>query len=268
MGNVRNPVGPLPSSIYWRRRAVVLCLFAVVIAIAVWVLAAGGGGGSGAGSGGTGAQGPGGHSRTPLPSITPGPTTSQTGITTMPGGRSDGGSSDGGSSDAGADNGGAGDGGSDAGTTAGGTGGGSTRQLPAGSSLPDCGASQVRLTLRSVKSSYGPGAKPQFDVSAVNSGGNSCKVNFSAVSAVVTVTDSSGHHVWSSGDCPNDRSAFLVEAPADGFALHVVPWNLTVSAPQCATPAGNRAASPGTYLAKVALPGLGSAQTSFVLSHG
>ncbi len=280
MGNVRNPVGPLPSSIYWRRRAVVLCLFAIVAAIVVWLVTSGGGGGSGSG-GKTGAHGPGGHGRTPLPSITPGPTSSQTGITTVPGGRSVGGSSDGGGTDGGSsgaagasDNGGATDGGSTSGATSGGaagsgggTGGGSGGQrLPVGTAVPDCGGSHVRLVLHSVKNSYEPGEKPVFQVSAVNSGGAACKVNFSGVSAVLTVVDSGDHHVWSSDDCPASRTPYLLEVPAGGSAAHDVPWNLAVSAPHCATPAGSRTASSGTYLAKVTVAGVGSAQTSFVLS--
>jgi hypothetical protein len=261
VGNVRNPVGPLPSSIYWRRRAIVACLFAIVLAAAAWALTHGGGGHR---SGGSSARGSGGHSRTPLPSITPGPTTSQTGITSMPGGRSTGGSSDGGDdggTDAGAGGGTPGGSGGTAGS--GGTGGG--QQLAAGSSVPDCGGSRVRLVVRSVKSSYKPGEEPKFDISAVNSGGSACKVNFSPVSAVVTVLNSADHHVWASDDCPASRSPYLLEVQADSTTTHTVHWDLAVSSSQCATPPGNRTASAGTYQAEVAVPGLGSAQTTFAL---
>ena len=269
MGNVRNPVGPLPSSIYWRRRAVVACLLALLVALVAWMLTSGGGGGSGGGSHRSGAQGPGkGH--TPLPSITPGPTASQTGITTVPGGRS-GGSSDGGDGGPTATDSGAADSGGTAGTSgadgAGGTSGGAPRQLPAGTSVPDCATGTTRLALHSAKNSYRPGEKPKLQVSAVNSGGGACKVDFSAVSAVVTIVDSSDHHVWASDDCPAHRSARLFQVPADGTATYDVPWNRTLTAPRCATPTGAHSAKDGTYLAKVALPGLGSAQASFVLSN-
>lgn len=273
MGNVRNPVGPLPSSIYWRRRAIVACLLAIGAAAIVWAVTSGGGGGSGSGS--TGAQGAGTHGRTPLPSITPGPTSSQTGITTEPGGRSVGGASDGGpTGSAGTDAGSTGSAGSaDAGATSGGSGSGGGsgggaggQRLPVGTSVPDCGGSRVHLALHSVKNSYEPGEKPTFQISAANSGGSACKVNFSAVSAVVTIVDSGNHHVWASDDCPASRSPYLLEVPASASATYDVPWSLAVSAPQCATPSGTRTASSGTYLAKVTVPGFSSAQASFVLS--
>lgn len=260
MGNVRNPVGPLPSSIYWRRRAVVLCLLAVVLAVVAWVLVPGGGSG-GTNGHRTGAHGPGGRpGRTPLPSITPGPTTSQTGITAVPGGRSVGGTGDSASGDPDT-----GDSATPA-ATAGGAADAGSRRLSAGTSVPTCHDTHVQLALHSVKNSYEPGEKPKFAVSAANSGGGSCKVDFSAVSAVVTIVNSGNHHVWASDDCPASRSAYLLEVPAKATTTYDVPWNLRVSSPECATPSGTHTASSGTYLAKVAVPGLGSAQTSFVLS--
>lgn len=275
MGNVRNPVGPLPSSIYWRRRAVVLCLFAIVAALAVWLVMPGGpehGGGHR-----TGAQGPGGHSATPLPSITPGPTTSETGITTEPGGRTggtDSGGSDGGSSSgSGGSSGGGGsaaggtDGGAD--TSSGGTGGDSGDsggRLPVGTPVPDCAGGSARLEVRSVHAAYVPGQRPTFAVTAVNSGDASCKVNFSAVGTVVTVTDSSGHHVWASADCPPGRTPYLLSVPAGGSTIDDVDWNRTPSAPQCATPSSTGTAGPGTYHVKVDVPGLPIVTTTFKLA--
>jgi hypothetical protein len=100
----------------------------------------------------------------------------------------------------------------------------------------------------------------------VNSGGSACKVNFSAVSTVLTVVNSGNDHVWASDDCPASRSPHLLEVPASDTTTYDVPWNLAVSAPNCATPSGARTASSGTYRAKVAVPGLGSTQTSFTLS--
>ncbi len=45
MGSLRNPVGPLPSSIYWRRRAVLLSVVALLALVITWIVTAGGGGG-------------------------------------------------------------------------------------------------------------------------------------------------------------------------------------------------------------------------------
>ncbi|MEK8172011.1 hypothetical protein NKH77_29825 [Streptomyces sp. M19] len=47
MGSLRNPIGPLPSSIYWRRRAVALALLVLTVLLVVWVFAMGDSGGGG-----------------------------------------------------------------------------------------------------------------------------------------------------------------------------------------------------------------------------
>ena len=44
MGSLRNPVGPLPSTIYWRRRAVLLSVLGLLALLTVWVVGTGGGG--------------------------------------------------------------------------------------------------------------------------------------------------------------------------------------------------------------------------------
>ncbi len=271
MGNVRNPVGPLPSSIYWRRRAVVLCLLAVAAALVVWLVLPGTGGGRG-----RAASGPG-HSRSPLPSITPGPTSSRPGITTEPGGRGSGGSGDGGtgsgspsasSTGRGAAAAGGPDGGSAAGGSDGGTSGqpGSGARLAVGTSVPDCSGGHARLEVRSVHKGYAPGQKAQFAITAVNSGTSTCKVNFSAVGTVVTVSDSTGHHVWASDDCPPGRTPYLLGVPAGGSTIDDVTWNRAVSGPDCTEPAGTAPAGSGTYHLRVAVPGLAPATTSFTLS--
>ena len=285
MGNVRNPVGPLPSSIYWRRRAVVLCLLAIVVALVVWAVVSG----RGSGGGSDGAHGSGGHSGTPVPTITPGPTSSGPAITTEPGGRTSGGTgaggasagasagsssgaSAGGSSSGASSSGGTDGGGTDggAGTSSGGSSGGgsagSGARLPVGTPVPDCSGGSVRLQVRSVHSTYAPGQRPTFAITAVNSGDASCKVNFSAVGTVVTVTDASGHHVWASADCPPGRTPYLLRVPAGGSTIDDVDWDRTPSAPQCATPVSTGIAGSGTYHVRVAVPGLKAVTTSFKIS--
>ena len=265
MGNVRNPVGPLPSSIYWRRRAVVLCLFALLVALVVWAVTSIGS------RGGAQNQGAPGGGRTPLSSITPGPSASQTGITSVPGGRDTSGSS-GSSGGAGTSAGGTGGAGTPGGSGTGGTGGtggsgiSTPPPLPDSSNLPDCSSPQVQLKVRSAQSSYDPGQKPEFVVTAVNSGVDSCKVNFGATAAVVSVIDSSGNHVWASDGCPSDRNAYLLEAPAHGSVSYTLQWDLTKTGSQCASPSGS-SAGPGTYEVKVAESGVGSGQGSFVLNQ-
>ncbi|WP_329135082.1 hypothetical protein [Streptomyces sp. NBC_01476] len=292
---MRNPVGPLPSSIYWRRRAVALCLLALVIAIVVWGLTSGGGGGGG----GNGSGAPSG-SHTPVATITPGPDPSGTHISGRPGGRdtspsgdgaANGGSDDGGSAagagsagdTAGSDGattggtggGTAGSGGSD-GTAAGGTGasgggssssGGSTTggELPVGSTLPDCAPGAVQLSLASAQNTYSPGQTPAFQLRATNSSDITCKVDFAPSKAVFTITRAADNsHVWASNDCPATGS-HLMQVPAHGSTTYTLRWNGKTSSPQCAKPKGQQAA-PGTYLVQAALAGYGSKQASFVLS--
>ncbi len=251
MGNVRNPVGPLPSSIYWRRRAVVLCLFALVVAAAAWAVVPHGGGSSDSakGPGPSGSHTPSGgrHRHTPLPSITPGPSTSQTGITAEPGGRGPVGS-----------------GGSGGGSGPDGSGGGS--QLPPGTSVPDCSGTHATLAVRSVRHTYAPGEKPEFAVSVTNTGTARCKVNFAGSSTVVTVATSGGHHVYSTGDCPADHTPYLLSVPAGRTTIFDATWNRAVSAPDCATPSGATTPAAGGYRVTVAVPGLGSEHTTFRLS--
>ncbi|MFC5198117.1 hypothetical protein ACGFWD_22210 [Streptomyces sp. NPDC048448] len=272
MGSLRNPVGPLPSTIYWRRRAVLLSLVALLALLTVWIVSTGGGGKKGAdGSNGKG----------PVETITPGPSGSGPAISQHPGGRDEssgsantGGGSGGGSGDGSGDGDGSGGGsaggtgGSDGGSHGGGTGSaGSADQVPAGSTLPNCAAGAVKLTLRSVHNSYGPGAKPSVQLIAKNSSGSDCKVDLGPKKAVLTITQAGeDKSFWSSADCPKDVSSLFFRVPAGGQVTYTVDWDRTASAPECATPPAG-SASVGTYLVEAKAPGLAKAQTSFVLSQ-
>lgn len=284
MGSLRNPVGPLPSSIYWRRRALLLCLLAVVLAIVVWTLTSGGGGGGKDHSAPTG-------SHTPVTTITPGPTPSGTHIGGRPGGRDttppSGGPGTGGGTDSGSSAGASGGSGTDGGTgtasdagasgaasssggTDGGTGGtaggssGGVAPLPVGSTLPTCDAGRIQLTLTSVDNSYSPGTTPAFQLRAANSGDVTCKIDFGPRNAVFTVTDTGNHHVWASDDCPATGS-YLLQVPAHSSTTFTERWNEKTSSPQCGSPKGAQAAA-GTYLVQAALPGYPAKKVSFVLS--
>jgi hypothetical protein len=287
---MRNPVGPLPSSIYWRRRVVVLCLLALAAALVVWALTSRGSGG------GNGAAAPTG-SHTPIATITAGPAPSGTHISGRPGGRdtapadgggANGGPGDGGSGDAGTGGSDGGTGGTDnsgdtAGTSAGA--GGSTAgdsgapagtsgpggtsatggQVPVGSSLPTCSASAVHLSLTSVRNSYSPDQAPRFTLTAANSGAVGCKLDFGPRSAVFTVSKTGqSDHVWASDDCPATGS-YLLQVPAHGTTAFTLRWDGKNSSPHCASPKG-QPAQPGTYLVQAKLPGFAAQQTSFVLS--
>ncbi|WP_329119072.1 hypothetical protein [Streptomyces sp. NBC_01465] len=268
MGSLRNPVGPLPSTIYWRRRAVAATLVALLALLIAWVVTSGGGGGKKGKPGADGSHAP--------SSITPGPSSSGPAISQNPGGRdesggtggSGSGGADAGSGDASSGTGTGGTSGSDAigGGAGGGAGGGDSagQRVPAGSSLPDCTAAAVQLTLRNPKNTYEPGEKPKFELVAKNVSATSCKVDFGPKAAVVTVTSADDKVIWSSKDCPKDGS-LLFQVPANSTITHAVQWNRSKSAPNCATPPPG-SATPGTYLIEASLPGMPVQRTSIVLS--
>ncbi|MEV8590379.1 hypothetical protein [Streptomyces sp. NPDC051180] len=277
MGSLRNPVGPLPSTIYWRRRAVAVCLVALLALLAVWAVTSGGGGGK------KGNDGANGSSPTP-PSITPGPSGSGPAISQQPGGRDesddsgDSGDSDGATTGS-ATGGDAGtDGGADSGTESGGKNGdtdgaggdggagtGAGQQVPANSTLPNCPAGALQLTLRTTKISYEAGEKPRFQLVARNTSATACKADFGPRAAVLTISDARDDAVWSSGDCPRPGNPVLLRVPAHSTVTHTVEWDRGRSAPQCATaPAGP--AGPGTYLVEAAMAGAKVPPASFRLT--
>ncbi|MEU6219918.1 hypothetical protein ABZ845_20735 [Streptomyces sp. NPDC047022] len=262
MGSLRNPVGPLPSSIYWRRRAVLLSLAALLVLFVAWTLSSsGGGGGKNKADGSDGKH--------PTSSITPGPAGSGPAISQHPGGRDSSGGGDGSGSSGSGGSGGDGDGsGGAGGGEAGGDGGSPSGRLPAGtgSSLPNCTPSAVQLTLKSEHNSYAPGDTPTFELVARNSSVNDCKVDLGPKSAVLTITQAgSDDDVWSSSDCPGGSGSILFRVPANAQTVYTVKWDRKKSAPDCATPPPG-SASPGTYLVEAQAPGFPKSQTSFVLS--
>jgi len=280
VGSLRNPVGPLPSSIYWRRRVVLLSVFALLALLTLWVVTSGGGGGrNGAGKG---------NGKNPASSITPGPSGSGPAISQNPGGRDESspGSTDGSGADAGAGSGGSGGGsagagdtddgangsgddnaaGADAGGVGGGAGGGGTATtLPVGTTLPNCAAGAVTWTLRSVRNDYSPDQTPTFQLIAKNSSASDCKVDLGPKRAVLTITQASDDDdYWSSADCPKATGSLLYRVPAGQSFTYTVKWDRKPSAPQCATPPAGTAKA-GTYLLEAQAPGFAKAQASFVL---
>ncbi|MCT9006247.1 hypothetical protein [Streptomyces rhizosphaerihabitans] len=277
MGSLRNPVGPLPSTIYWRRRAVLLSVVGLLALLTVWVVGTGGGGGN---NGAGGANG-----KNPATSITPGPSGSGPAISQHPGGRDEssgggdsGGDTDGSGSDSGGGSGGgsgdgSGDGSTGSGTSTGGgsgdgakNGGGSADQLPAGSTLPNCTTNNVKLTLKSVQNTYAPGEQPAIELIAKNTSGSDCKVDLGPKNTVLTITQAgSDNDIWASDDCPKDAAGVLYRVPAGSQVVYTVKWDRKPGAPACATPPSG-SASAGTYLVEAKAPGLTKAQASFVLS--
>ncbi|MEU4927693.1 hypothetical protein AB0G54_14480 [Streptomyces yokosukanensis] len=267
MGSLRNPVGPLPSSIYWRRRVVLLSVVAVLALVIMWIVAAGGGGGkkdAGASNG-----------KNPVDTITPGPSSSGPAISQHPGGRDE---SSGGDSSGSASGSGGGDG-ADAGSSGsgdgsgGGSGSGSDGgvvaagdALPASSALPNCATPALALSLRSLHNSYSPDQTPAFELTAKNSSSADCKIDLGPKNAVLTITPADGSDAfWSSADCPKGPGSLVFRVPAGQSITYTVKWDRSPSAAHCATPSGGSAGA-GTYLLEAKAPGFGKLQASFVLS--
>ncbi|MFJ8230426.1 hypothetical protein ACIQ9E_10790 [Streptomyces sp. NPDC094448] len=273
MGSLRNPIGPLPSSIYWRRRAVAFALAAVLLLLALWVFTSGGGDGDSSDEAN--------KSSSPASSITPGPKQSGPAISRQPGGRDEpgapGGDSAGGDSAGSEGSGGTeGSGGDTAGTdggtgqtsgSGGGTGGpgGTGERVPAGSALPDCPSDALALSLAPTQLTYAIGEKPGFRLTARNSSAADCKVDLGRSSAVLTVTDSADEEVWSSDDCPRDQASVLLKVPAGTTISHTYEWDRARSTGRCATPPAGRVGA-GTYLLEAKFTGETVSPASFVLA--
>ncbi len=250
----------------------VIALLALLI---TWIVTMGGDDGQ---NGADGANGDG----SPAPStITPGPSGSGPAISQAPGGRDETGDGDSNGSSSGTGSGGGdtggtsdganGDGGGDDGSAGGGSeggaggGGGTGDTLPAGSTLPNCTAGAVELSLRSMHNAYAPGETPALVLTATNSSGADCKVDLGPRSTVLTITQAGDDEdFWSSEDCPKSAGSLLYRVPADSSITYTVEWDRKAGAPQCATPSAGAAAA-GTYLVEATAPGFAKVQTSFVL---
>lgn len=268
VGSLRNPVGPLPSSIYWRRRAVLASVVALLALLAVWTVSSGGGKSS---TNGKGQSGP-----DPVASITPGPAGTGPAISAAPGGRADSGgggttgSEGGGSADGGGKNGEPGSGAGAGGGSGSGSGGSAAgpAPVPADSPLPTCAPGALQWEVKSAKNEYEANEKPRLELVARNVSGTTCKVDLGPKQAVLTILQaSSGKAVWSSADCPTGPGNAFFRLPAQGETKQPLDWDRGFSAAgQCATPPAGSAA-PDTYVVEVKAPGMPVARTSFVLKQ-
>ncbi|MFE4633755.1 hypothetical protein ACFRJ1_10305 [Streptomyces sp. NPDC056773] len=275
MGSLRNPVGPLPSSIYWRRRAVLASVAALLAMLAVWTVS------SGAGKSSTNGKGQGGSG--PVTQITPGPSGSGPAISQAPGGRGESGSGGSGGSagtgtgsDPGASPGtgkngepGAEPGSADQGGTggsAGSSGSSGGQVVPADSPVPTCAPSALQWEVKSVKNEYETSEKPRLELVARNVSGTTCKVDLGPKQAVLTITQASNAKpVWSSADCPAGAGNVFYRVPSQGETRQALEWDRHFSEPtQCQSPPAGSAAA-DTYVVEVKSPGMPVARTSFVL---
>ncbi|MGW6917104.1 hypothetical protein ACWGB8_25225 [Kitasatospora sp. NPDC054939] len=298
MPSLRQPVGPLPASIYWRRRLVVLVAVLAVGALIAWLM-------SGQDDGGKSPSGKAQPAPTgsPAQSITPGATPSGPARPGSVGGGSGGsggatggavsgsgggevslssGGTGGGATGQGAATGGGSGGGTGGGAAAGGTSGGGAAGGTSGSgsggsgggsgappvntaevmALPVCASSQITLELSSAQNAYQPKEKPRMVLTVRNSAGSNCRVDLGRTTSAITLTASNGERIWSSGDCPPDRASSWVQIPANGGLTETFTWDRSRSKPQCATPVDPAPAPAGNYLVVADLSGLTGGQVS------
>ncbi|MDH6116779.1 hypothetical protein ABH930_000198 [Kitasatospora sp. GAS204A] len=286
MPSLRQPVGPLPASIYWRRRVVVLAALAVVVALMGWLTL-----GQGGGNGGKEktAQPVPAHSTPPSPgSITPGATPTGPAISSHPGGSSGGtgsgsavGGSGSGSSGAtsgsgapgtpGSTSGGSGGTTGGSGTTGGGSSGGDgggTPPINTGDvlALPACTASQLTLQLAGTQDAYQAKDKPTFELKIHNVSTATCRVDLGQTASAITVSSASGERFWSSADCATDKQSRWVQvSPADVLTETFV-WDRSHSQPQCATPTDTSPAPVGKYSVQAELTGPGGGPVKALVS--
>ncbi|MFB6888673.1 hypothetical protein ACFCX4_05075 [Kitasatospora sp. NPDC056327] len=296
MPSLRQPVGPLPASIYWRRRIVVLIAVVAVVALVAWMMTDQGGGDDGAKDKAAKAAPTQSQNQTPAQAITPGASPTGPANNSRPGSGSGGGSSGGavggsGGGDVSVSTGGTTGGANPApatggaaagGGASGGTGGGASGGAPGGSgggtggggaagpppvntaeimALPVCASSQVSLNLTGAQNAYQPKDKPKLALTINNSSGTNCRVDLGRTASAITVTASNGERIWSSGDCPADKGNQWVQLPANGGLTETFTWERVRSKPQCAT-ADPAPAPAGNYLVVADLAGLSGGQAS------
>jgi hypothetical protein len=228
---VLHPVGPLPESVYWRRR--LLGLGAALIALLLlWLILSPGGSGSGP-DGSNRAANPSGTAASTTPPTDPAsPATSGSAVpsetlaATPPvydPGRSGGSGS--------------------APPTAGGSSPGGSN--PAGSGTPTaCPDSALKVTIEAAHSEYVVGAQPRIVLSVQNVSGTPCTRDLGAAQQEVMLYQGSDR-LWSSNDCYPGGGQDVETINAGERDRYTVTWSGLSSHPKCT---GTRTrVGPGTY---------------------
>lgn len=253
MDSVTRPVGHLPPSVYWRRRAIVLIGLAVLIALVAWACTAGGGGGgddkakaasesstpsAAAPNGSPAPIGPGGNPADPGksgqpsggPGGAPGPGTGP-GNPGNPGGTGAAPGATTGNS--------AGSNGGQAGAPGAPAGGGNPPQDPALGSAKPClyqDGGNASLTLRGDRpadAKYRVGEQVALTLVVTNTSTETCAVNLSPKAATVEVK-SGNDHIWSPADCAGNPAAEVVQLQPGKSAERRFTFTWTRSNPnQC-----------------------------------
>lgn len=293
------PVGPLPPSVYWRRRGVAAAAAVLAIALLVWALAAalsadGGADASAAAPPPSPAAappspvaslgalpaptGPGLAAGPPGPALTPSGAASLLGPAGLPGTRPQTGTGPlpGTAALPGADSvsgagrpGGIGPGivspGPPPGPAPGPTPGPiPTSSPPAAPAPPRCADGDLRVVARTDKPRYPVGDHPLFSLVITNTGSAPCVRDLDAARQAMAVVRKPGDGLWGSNDCsPVHTSDVRTLAPGQD-AVFTVRWGGRTSEPGCS---GDRSVvPPGDYQLLTRLDGTISAPARFTLT--
>jgi hypothetical protein len=281
VGSFRHPVGPLPGSVYWRRRIVLLGIPLFVIALVAYAC-------TGSSSPSTNASGPGsgrqsaGASPTGIITPAPGQTASGPPGNSYPGGSptASGGAGTGSTGGAGGSAGGAvggtstssgsagsgSSGGLGSGSGSGSGGAGSTGQAASGAAA-GCSLS-LMLSLDRTSSSgpvqYPAGSYPTFKIAAADNGSANCTLDVSGKGMVVSVMPlGTTKPIWTSATC-SGAADLRVLGPGDSQSYSVVwkRWETQgTTCPLSALPTVPQ----GTYTVNVEASGVTSSLVEFIL---
>jgi hypothetical protein len=261
VGTFRNPVGPLPDAVYWRRRLIVLGVPLLVVFLVVYSCT----GASGAPRDTAGAIGVSNSSSPAAGVITPAPGQTQSGPPgdSFPGNGPGGASSGGATGSAGA-----------TGTAAAGAVGASSGATATGTGASSAGSGGGCVLALAIAldrtSSYSPvaypaGTFPTFKITATDSGTANCTVDVSGRTLVVTVAaQGASAPVWSSATC-SGTSDLRVLGPSDAQTFPVA-WKRWESQGQTCPVSKLPTVSPGGYTVSATLDGVTAATVPFVLN--
>lgn len=207
------PNGPLPTQIYWRRRALAIGAAVIALVLVIWAISALVGGGEDSAETNAAAAS---SSLTTEVSFTPNPS----------GVNGSGGGSGGGAS--------AGDSGGSATSTS------ATSTTSATSAAPvpagQCADSSLAVKATADKPNFATGEEPTFTIVITNIGSAACDRDLAGGLQQVLVYSIDGkNRLWSNVDCyPQPASDIRNLEPGEQAAFKVA-WSGTTSAPDCAT---------------------------------
>jgi len=261
VGNLRHPVGPLPSSIYWRRRLVVLGIPLFLTALVAYACT-----GTSSPPANTAGGGPGGghtSSASPTGVITPAPGQTASG---PPGNSYPGSGGTSGTGGAGGTGAGGTPGSGNGGTGSAGT--GQTGQANASVAAAGCSLSLTIALDRTNASGavqYPSGTYPTFKITASDTGSANCTVDASGRGLVVSVMpNGTTTPVWTSAVC-SGAADLRVLGPGDSQTFNVV-WKRWKSQGTTCPVALLPTVAPGTYTVNAEANGVTTSQLGFILN--